>query len=117
MINKQEKHYYVVTNGLNQLGADALNQYYEEQFKSGNIKQSDVKNNRYTYCPNKFKVGDKVATKRSKRFKITNDCFSESIFENYHRLDLFIGFELKIKHFNCTVYEVEVVETFKEVKI
>jgi hypothetical protein len=114
---KNKKQYYVEVTGLNELGADALNQYYEEQFKAGNIKQSDVKNNRYTYCPNKFKVGDKVTTKRSKRFKIINDCFPESIFENYYRLDLFIGFELKIKHFNCTVYEVEVTETFKEINI
>ena len=113
MTNKIQKQYHVISEGLNELGVKLVNNHYKKYFESGQIEEG---NHRYGYSENQFKIGDKI-TKRSKRFKQINEFGPESVFEYYDYPVRFGGVNIKLKHLNYKVYEVNVSETFKEISI
>ena len=95
--------------GLNELGVKEINEYYKDNIQVGYF--------------GKFKSDD--LGKRKKRIKQINGFGPETVL---HRVDIHqhiigkkygggTGFEVKIKHVNCKIYEVEVVETFKEISL
>jgi len=96
--------------GLNELGVKEINEFYKDNIQVG-------------YC-NKWKLGDRDTIKRTKRIKQTKGFNPEFIL---YRVDLkqhIIGtkygggwFEVKVKHVECKIYEVEVVETLKEISL
>jgi len=104
---KNEKQYYVEVTGLNELGANELNEFYKYNIKFNYI--------------NPYHVGRLVTNKNSKYFSAKN-FGSESTFislkakvdENEKKVDG-SSFQIKLKHLNCKVYEVGT--TLKEVKI
>lgn len=95
--------------GLNELGVKEINEYYKDNIKVGlfgEFKSSDI-------------------DKRKKRIKSTRDFGPETVL---HRVDIHqhiigkkygggTGFEVKVKHVECKIYEVEVVETFTEISL
>jgi hypothetical protein len=108
---KDKKHYYVVLNGLNELGVQEINEHYKNSIRLDYIKS--------------FKLNADV-TKRSKRFKLINQFGPESHVETYDlvRSDIdengnpeYYGssyFNICIKHMNHEVYEVN--ETYTLIK-
>lgn len=95
--------------GLNELGVKEINEYYKDNIKVGyfgEFKSSDI-------------------GKRKKRIKYIKDFGPETVL---HRVDIHqyiigkkygggTGFEVKVKHVECKIYEVEVVETLTEVNL
>ena len=108
---KNKKYYYVVFNGLNELGVQEMNEHY--------------KHNQELYHVRKFKLNDDV-TPRSKRFRMINQFGSESYINNYDVTQCKVDdngnelpyygprFSLQIKHVNHEIYEVN--ETYTLVK-
>jgi len=103
---KDKKHYYVEVTGLNELGANELNEFYKYNIKFDYI--------------NPYYVGRRV-TKDSKYFSTTKNFDLESTFtslkakvdENGKKVDG-SSFQIKLKHLNCKVYEVN--ETYTLIK-
>jgi hypothetical protein len=104
---KNKKQYYVEVTGLNELGANELNEFYKYNIEFNYI--------------NPYYTGRHV-TKDSKYFSTTKNFGLESTFislkakvdENGKKVDG-SSFQIKLKHLNCKVYEVGT--TTKEVKI
>jgi hypothetical protein len=103
---KDKKYYYVEVTGLNELGANELNEFYKYNIKFGYI--------------NPYYTGRHV-TKDSKYFSTTKNFDLETTFtslkakvdENDKMVDG-SSFQIKLKHLNCKVYEVN--ETYTLVK-
>jgi hypothetical protein len=103
---KDKKQYYVEVTGLNELGANELNEFYKYNIKFGYI--------------NPYYTGRHV-TKDSKYFSTTKNFDLETTFtslkakvdENDKMVDG-SSFQIKLKHLNCKVYEVN--ETYTLVK-
>ncbi len=103
---KDKKQYYVEVTGLNELGANELNEFYKYNIKFGYI--------------NPYYTGRHV-TKDSKYFSTTKNFDLETTFtslkakvdENDEMVDG-SSFQIKLKHLNCKVYEVN--ETYTLVK-
>jgi hypothetical protein len=103
---KDKKQYYVEVTGLNELGANELNEFYKYNIKFGYI--------------NPYYTGRHV-TKDSKYFSTTKNFDLETTFtslkakvdENGKKVDG-SSFQIKLKHLNCKVYEVN--ETYTLVK-
>jgi len=107
-MNKQIE---VRLNGLNELGVKEINEFY-----APNIK---VYGNNFPL----FKIGDKIVNQK-KRFKQTKSFYKTGL-ETYvghydcsqFREDGYPGpyFSLQLKHFNHEIYEVEIIETYKQI--
>jgi len=95
---KNKKQYYVEVTGLNELGANELNEFYKYNIKFGYI--------------NPYYVGRHV-TKDSKYFSTTKNFDLETTFtslkakvdENGKKVDG-SSFQIKLKHLNCKIYDV-----------
>ena len=95
---KDKKQYYVEVTGLNELGANELNEFYKYNIKFGYI--------------NPYYAGRRV-TKDSKYFSTTKNFDLETTFtslkakvdENDKMVDG-SSFQIKLKHLNCKIYEV-----------
>jgi hypothetical protein len=100
---KDKKQYYVEVTGLNELGANELNEFYKYNIKFGYI--------------NPYYTGRHV-TKDSKYFSTTKNFDLETTFtslkakvdENGKKVDG-SSFQIKLKHLNCKVYEVNETHT------
>jgi hypothetical protein len=100
---KDKKQYYVEVTGLNELGANELNEFYKYNIKFGYI--------------NPYYTGRHV-TKDSKYFSTTKNFDLETTFtslkakvdENDKMVDG-SSFQIKLKHLNCKVYEVNETHT------
>ena len=100
---KDKKQYYVEVTGLNELGANELNEFYKYNIKFGYI--------------NPYYTGKHV-TKDSKYFSTTKNFDLETTFtslkakvdENDKMVDG-SSFQIKLKHLNCKVYEVDETHT------
>jgi len=100
---KDKKQYYVEVTGLNELGANELNEFYKYNIKFGYI--------------NPYYAGRHV-TKDSKYFSTTKNFGLESTFtslkakvdENDKMVDG-SSFQIKLKHLNCKIYEVDKTHT------
>ena len=100
---KDKKQYYVEVTGLNELGANELNEFYKYNIKFGYI--------------NPYYTGRHV-TKDSKYFSTTKNFDLETTFtslkakvdENDKMVDG-SSFQIKLKHLNCKVYEVDETHT------
>jgi hypothetical protein len=100
---KDKKQYYVEVTGLNELGANELNEFYKYNIKFGYI--------------NPYYAGRHV-TKDSKYFSTTKKFDLETTFtslkakvdENNKMVDG-SSFQIKLKHLNCKVYEVDETHT------
>lgn len=92
-------------NGLNELGVKEINEFYKENFR------------KYGFGP--YKLGDRLTSKRTKRIKQPKGFNSETVL---FTVDLqrckpegeteyvFHWFQVKPKHINCEIYEIEVIE-------
>ena len=100
---KDKKQYYVEVTGLNELGANELNEFYKYNIKFGYI--------------NPYYAGRHV-TKDSKYFSTTKNFDLETTFtslkakvdENDKMVDG-SSFQIKLKHLNCKIYEVDETHT------
>ena len=100
---KDKKQYYVEVTGLNEFGANELNEFYKYNIKFGYI--------------NPYYTGRHV-TKDSKYFSTTKNFDLETIFtslkakvdENDKMVDG-SSFQIKLKHLNCKIYEVDETHT------
>lgn len=100
---KDKKQYYVEVTGLNELGANELNEFYKYNIKFGYI--------------NPYYTGRHV-TKDSKYFSTTKNFDLETTFtslkakvdENDKMVDG-SSFQIKLKHLNCKVYEINETHT------
>jgi len=111
---KNKKYYHVVSEGLNKLGADELNKFYEFNIQLGYIKE-------------KFVEGDmilKVSKKHKQIKQFGTDSYWGYLPTQQARLDIngneitnrfFRGFGIELKHLNYKVYEVN--ETYTEVEL
>jgi hypothetical protein len=110
---KNKKYYHVVSEGLNKLGVDELNKFYEFNIQLGYMK--------------KFVEGDMVI-KVSKKYKqikqFGTDSYWGYLSVQQARLDingneitdrLFGGIGVGLQHLNYKVYEVN--ETYTEVEL
>ena len=100
---KDKKQYYVEVTGLNELGANELNEFYKYNIKFGYI--------------NPYYAGRRV-TKDLKYFSTTKHFDLETTFtslkakvdENDKMVDG-SSFQIKLKHLNCKIYEVDETHT------
>ena len=118
-MNTTKKQIHVVINGLNQFGVDELNEHYKYNFQFGHFGNTS------------FNVGDKIGftSKRFKNIKAFYKLGLDNYIGNFHCTQSLVdnngnekehwgpNFSFQLKHFNIKVYEVEVVETFKEISL
>lgn len=118
-MNTTKKQTHVVINGLNQFGVGELNEHYKYNFQFGHFRNTS------------FDVGDKIGftSKRFKNIKAFYKLGLDNYIGNFHCTQSLVdnngnekehwgpNFSFQLKHFNIKVYEVEVVETFKEISL
>lgn len=103
-----KKHIEVRMLGLNELGVQEINEFYKDNISEGYFEP--------------FELGEHCSTKRTKRFKQTNGFGPESVlytidFKQHIKGDKFGGgwFQVKVKHVDCEVYEIEVKEKYTQI--
>jgi hypothetical protein len=105
-----KKQIEVVMNGLNELGVKEANEFYKDNISC-------------KYC-SKFKLGDRETIRRTKRIKMIKGFGPETVLFKIDLKQHIIGnkygggwFEVKVKHLDCKIYEVELIEKFTEINL
>ncbi len=103
-----KKQIEVRMNGLNELGVREVNEFYKDNIREG-------------YC-DRFELGDRCTSKRTKRIKQPKGFGLETELYTIDLKQHIMGneygggwFKVKVKHIDCEVYEVELVETFNRI--
>ena len=107
-----KKQIEVKLNGLNQLGVQEINEFYQPNIE--------------LYGWDKFKLGDKFGLTK-KRFKNSNEFYKNGLDTYIYFFDCkqYIPnsnlpgdyFQFLLKHFNHEIFEVEVVETLRKITL
>ena len=105
-----KKQIEVRMNGLNELGVQEINEFYKDNISEGYFEP--------------FELGDHMSSSRTKRFKQIKDFGSESFlytvdFQQHIKGDKYGGdwFQVKVKHVDCKISEVEIVETSRKITL
>lgn len=105
-----KKQIVVKMLGLNELGVSEINEFYKDNISEGYFEP--------------FKLGEHMTSSRTKRFKQIKDFGPESYlytidFKQHIRGDQYGGgwFWVKVKHVNCEISEVEIVETSRKITL
>lgn len=109
-LKRMKKQIVVKMLGLNELGVQEINEFYKDNISEGYFEP--------------FELGDHMTSSRTKRFKQIKDFGPESFLytvdlKQYIRGDQYGGgwFQVKVKHVNCEINEVEIVETSKKITL
>ena len=110
-LKDMKKQIEVRMNGLNELGVREVNEFYKDNISEGYVRHG-------------FKLGDRCTSKRTKRIKQPKGFSLETELYTIDLKQHIIGdkygggwFKVKVKHIDCEVYEVEVIEKFTKIKI
>ena len=105
-----KKQIVVKMLGLNELGVKEINEFYKDNISEGYFEP--------------FELGEHMSSSRTKRFKQTKDFGPESYlytidFKQHIKGDKYGGgwFRVKVKHVNCEINEVEIVETSRKITL
>jgi hypothetical protein len=103
-----KKQIEIRMNGLNELGVREVNEFYKDNISEGYFEP--------------FELGDRLTSKRTKRIKQPKGFGLETELYTIDFKQHIIGnqygggwFRVKVKHIECEVYEVELVETFNKI--
>lgn len=100
-----KKQIEIKMNGLNELGVKEVNEFYKDNISEGYF--------------DKFKLGDRLTSKRTKRIKQPKNFSPETELYTIDLKQYIIGnigggwFRVKVKHINCEIFEV--IETFNKI--
>ena len=105
-----KKQIVVKMLGLNELGVQEINEFYKDNISEGYFEP--------------FELGNHMTSSRTKRFKQIKDFGPESYLytidlKQHIRGDLYGGgwFQVKVKHVDCEINEVEIVETSRKITL
>jgi hypothetical protein len=96
--------------GLNELGVSEINEFYKDNISEGYFEP--------------FELGDHMSSSRTKRFKQIKDFGPESYlytvdYKQHIKDDEYGGgwFWVKVKHVDCKISEIEIVETSRKITL
>ena len=109
-LKRMKKQIVVKMLGLNELGVSEINEFYKDNISEGYFES--------------FELGDHMSSSRTKRFKQIKDFGPESFLYTVDFKQHIIGnqygggwFEVKVKHVDCKISEVEIVETSRKITL
>lgn len=109
-LKRMKKQIVVKMLGLNELGVSEINEFYKDNISEGYFEP--------------FELGDHMSSSRTKRFKQIKDFGPESFlytvdFKQHIKKSMLAGcyFPVKVKHVNCEISEVEIVETSRKITL